>query len=93
MSVEGYVLIVFVGGLVGYVWLRVRYCLKCPSCAKTAKRTKIQIGFLVSQGKKKTVSSAAGACPHCGYMWTLRHVSSRSPGLISVSKGTPLERR
>ena len=93
MMVEGYVLIAFVLGLAAYVWLRLRYGLKCPRCGRTARRTKIQIGFLVSQGRKKMVRTAAGACMECGHMWTLRNTQSRRPGIITISKGTVLRRR
>ena len=92
MPVESYILLLFIAALVLFVVVRLRYRLRCPSCKGPARRTKIEIGFLVSQGKKKTVRTAAGACLDCGHMWTLRNTRSRLPGLITVYKGTELRR-
>jgi len=92
MQVEGIILVGFIVALIAFVVFRVRYRLTCPCCNGAARRTSVDIGFLVGQGKKKTISTASGICLDCGHFWTLRNVHSRRPGIISVSKGTELRR-
>ena len=92
MQAEGIILLVFIAALIAFVVFRIRYRLTCPKCRGSARRTSVVVGFLVGQGKKKSVSTATGLCLDCGHMWTLRNVHSRRPGIISVSKGTELRR-
>ncbi len=92
MPIESYILLLFIAALALFIAVRFRPRLKCPVCGGPARRTKRDIGFLVTRGKKKTVRTAAGGCLVCGYAWSLRNTSSSTPGLITVSKGTALRR-
>ena len=92
MSIDGLILLGFIAALIVFVVVRLYYRLRCPSCREPARRMKIDIGFRVSQGKKKVVSSSAGTCPSCGHMWMLRNTHARIPGLITIPKGMALRR-
>jgi len=60
---------------------------RCTACGTRMKRMKVDVGFIVTGGKKKSVSVGTRYCPSCGEAHVTRRVHLRKAGVI-IPNGT-----